>query len=309
MSAENKKPLIICYGEILWDNLPGGRMAGGAPMNVAYHLNRVGAESKLISKVGEDKAGAELVSFCSQIGLPTELIQFDEPHATGEVIGKVMDNHEMVYDILPNVAWDFIEFNPSHSLQAGTADAFVFGSLAARSSVSRETLLQILSSAKYKVFDVNLRPPHYSKEVLQLLLSKTDLLKLNSDELTLLNDWFYKAGAAESDSILYLQQTFNIAEVILTKGDQGASYHTLTQADYGNAYPVTVADTVGAGDSFLAAFLYKKLIGEAVTVALDYALAMGSFIASKIGACPAYTTADLEKFIKQQLRDKRSGKH
>ncbi|KIO78100.1 hypothetical protein TH53_05785 [Pedobacter lusitanus] len=308
MSAENKTPLIICYGEILWDNLPGGRMAGGAPMNVAYHLNRVGAESKLISRTGEDKAGAELVCFCSKIGLPTELIQFDELHATGEVIGKVTDDHEMAYDILTNVAWDYIAYKPNHSVLAGTADAFVFGSLAARNQVSRETLLQILDSAAYKVFDVNLRPPHYTKEILQLLLSKTDLLKLNLNELALLTDWFYKAGATEADSINYLQQNFGIDEIILTRGSQGVSYYNAERAYHGKAYQVTVADTVGAGDSFLAAFLYKKLKGEAITGALDYALAMGAFIAGQTGACPAYTTADLDKFIRQHLRDERSDK-
>lgn len=309
MSAENTKPLIICYGEILWDNLPGGRMAGGAPMNVAYHLNKIGAESRLISRTGEDKPGAELVCFCSKMGLPTELIQFDEFHSTGEVIAKATDDHEMSYDILPDAAWDFIEFKTNHSLLAATADAFVFGSLGARNDVSRETLLQILDSAKYKVFDINLRPPHYSKEILQLLLAQTNLLKLNKDELILLTDLFYKTGATEADSINHLQQNFNIDEVILTKGNQGASYYYKGEIEQGMAFPVTVADTVGTGDSFLAAFLYKKLIGTTITDSLNYALAMGSFIAGQTGACPAYTLADFDKFIKQQLRDKRANKH
>ncbi|MBB6270295.1 fructokinase [Pedobacter cryoconitis] len=308
MSAENKKPVIICYGEILWDNLPADRMAGGAPVNVAYHLNHIGAESKLISRTGEDKAGAELVCFCSKIGLPTELIQFDELHDTGEVIGKVTDDHEMVYDILPHVAWDFIEFNPKYSLMASTADAFVFGSLAERNNESRETLLQILDSAKYKVFDVNLRPPHYTKETLQLLLSKTDLLKLNINELNVLTDWFCKPGTTEAGSISYLQQNFSIDEILLTKGSQGAVYYNREKATHGNACRVNVADTVGAGDAFLAAFLYKKLTGTSIPDALDYALALGAFVAGQTGACPAYTTPDLDKFIRQHLRDERLNK-
>jgi len=303
MSVENKKPSIICFGEILWDNLPGGRMAGGAPMNVAYHLNRVGAESKLISRVGEDKAGAELVAFCSKMGLPAELIQFDEIHATSEVIAKINDDHEVTYDILSDVAWDFIEHYPKHNTMAGHADAFVFGSLAARNTVSRETLLQILESARYKVFDINLRAPHYTKEILQMLLARTNLLKLNSQELVLLTDWFYQKNATEADCLSYLQQTFHIDGIILTKGSQGASYHTAEKVFEGKAYNITVADTVGAGDSFLAAFLYKKITGSTPAEALDYALAMGAFIAAQTGACPAYTSADLDNFIRQHLRD------
>jgi fructokinase len=297
MTNKPVKPRVICFGEILWDNLPSGRTAGGAPMNVAYHLNRVAAESQLISRIGDDQAGTDLITFSSEKGLPTNLLQKDPRYPTGEVIAKVMDNHEVVYEILPDAAWDFIAADPQIKLLAGNADAFVFGSLAARSSVSRDSLLQILEYATFKVFDINLRAPHYSKEILALLLSKADLLKLNDDELILLTDWFYQSGAAEGDCIKFLQQTFGIAEVVVTKGSKGASYYSGEVFYTGKAYPITVADTVGAGDSFLAAFLYKKLTGTAIPEALDYALAMGAFIASQSGACPAYTLSDLDAFI------------
>jgi len=211
-----------------------------------------------------------------------------------------MDNHEVVYDILPDAAWDYIAYDEHSGQLAATADAFVFGSLASRNSVSRETLLHLLESAKFKVFDVNIRPPHYSKEVLTLLLQQANLLKLNSDELNLLTEWFYKKGAKETDSIKQLQQSFGIDEIIVTKGAAGASYYHTTAAYHGSAYAVKVADTVGAGDSFLAAFIYKKLIGDAIPDVLNYALAMGAFIASQKGACPAYKPADLDNFILQQ---------
>ena len=300
MVKELKKPVVICFGEILWDNLPQGRKAGGAPMNVAYHLNTIGAESKLISRVGNDLAGTELLSFCSSKGLPNKLIQTDEIYPTGEVNAKIMDNHEVVYDILSGAAWDYISLDSNIKQQAAAADAFVYGSLAARNPVSRATLLSILESAKFKVFDVNIRAPHYTKETLTLLLNKADLLKLNSDELDLLGEWFYKKDAEETDSIKFLQQAFDIPEIIITKGSDGASFYNTTDVYHRKAYPVKVADTVGAGDSFLAAFLYKKLTGEALSDALDYALGMGAFIASQSGACPAYTPADLEHFIVQQ---------
>jgi len=303
MVKELIKPSVICFGEILWDNLPKGRKAGGAPMNVAYHLNVIGAESQLISRVGNDQPGTELLSFCSGKGLPAPLIQIDEIHSTGEVNARIMDNHEVVYDISPGAAWDYISLNSNLKQLAADADAFVYGSLASRNPVSRETLLGILESAKFKVFDVNIRAPHYTKETLTFLLNKADLLKLNNDELNLLGEWFYKKDAAETDSIKFLQQAFNIPEIIITKGSDGASFYNTTDACHRKAYPVKVADTVGAGDSFLAAFLYKKLMGEDLTDALDYALGMGAFIASQSGACPAYTPADLDHFIVQQQQE------
>lgn len=300
MIKELIKPAVICYGEILWDNLPGGRMAGGAPMNVAYHLKTIGAESKLISRVGNDQPGAELTNFCHHIGLPTTLIQIDAQYPTGEVDAKVMDNYEVVYDILPGAAWDYIAYEDHLSKLAASADAFVFGSLASRNTVSRDTLLKLLESAKFKVFDVNIRAPHYTKETLTLLLHQANLLKLNSNELHLLTEWFYKKGAKETDSIKLLQQNFGINEIIVTKGSEGASYYNSATEFHGSAYPVKVADTVGAGDSFLAAFIYKKLVGDPIPDVLDYALGMGAFIASQKGACPAYQPADLHHFILQQ---------
>jgi len=302
MTKESIKPTIICFGEILWDNLPSGRKAGGAPMNVAYHLNRVGANSQLISRVGNDNSGRELRAFSSLIGLPSTFLQTDNDYPTGEVMATVLENHEVVYDIRLDAAWDYITWDPQFARIATEADAFVFGSLAVRNGKSRETLLQLLEKARYKVFDINLRAPHYNKEVLELLLPKANLLKLNSDELTLLTDWFYKSGAPENDSISFLQQSFGIQEIIITKGAEGASFYQGEAAYQGNAYQVKVADTVGAGDSFLAAFLYQKLMGMPIPETLNYALAMGGFIAAQEGACPPYTSADLDQFIAEHSR-------
>lgn len=299
MIKEPIVPRIVCFGEILWDNLPTGRTAGGAPMNVAYHLNRTGAESQLVSRIGDDEAGAELIDFSTQKGLPTDFLQTDPGYPTGEVVARVMDNHEVVYDILPDAAWDFISSSAEIKQLAAQADAFVFGSLAARNEQSRETLLQLLEIAKFKVLDINLRAPHYSKEILELLLSKADLLKLNDDELRLLTQWFCTGSTTERESISILQQKFGIDGIIVTKGADGASYYTAGQSYSGKAYQVTVADTIGAGDSFLAAFLYRKLTKSPIAETLDYALAMGAFIASKPGACPAYTASELDDFIRE----------
>jgi len=302
MTPEEIKPDIICFGEILWDNLPTGRTAGGAPMNVAYHLNRTGAASKLISRTGNDTAGLDLLAFLEKINLPVDLVQTDHQYATGEVMATVTANDEVVYDIKLNAAWDFIEFKPEYRLLAKEADAFVFGSLSARNETTRNTLLQILETASFKVFDVNLRAPHYSKDIVELLLSKTDLLKLNENELLLLSEWFYDAGAAEKYTVKFLLENFGIKEILITKGGNGAAYYSSATYFTGSAYQVTIADTVGAGDSFLAAFLCQKLTGAEIPDALNYALGMGAFIAGKHGACPPYTKKDLAAFMEQSIK-------
>jgi fructokinase len=292
-----RKPLVTCFGEMLWDNLPSGRTAGGAPMNVAYHLIRAGAESKLISRTGNDQAGRALSQFCKDIGLPTELIQIDTIYPTGEVIGTLEANNEMVYEIRSNAAWDYISAEPELLNTVANSQAFVFGSLAARNEVSRNTLLHLLNTANFKVFDVNLRAPHYNLDVLEMLLNKADLLKLNEIEMPLLSGWFYKKDTAEKEAAQFLLDRFDIKEIIVTKGSEGAAYYAGDEIYEGKAYPVKVADTVGAGDSFLAAFLSRKLSGAEIPVALDYALATGAFVAGKNGACPHYSQDDLARFM------------
>lgn len=297
MLKNNQQPVVICFGEILWDNLPSGRTAGGAPMNVAYHLNKCGAKSQQISRIGNDEAGKELLQFCDSIGLPSSFIQIDQQYPSGEVLGKVTANDEMVYDILPNAAWDYIEELPELAEVVAEADAFVYGSLAARDELSRNTLIKLLERAKFKVFDVNLRAPHYTRETIEVLLQHADVLKLNELELPLLTEWFYQKDATEPAAARYLLEQFQLQEIVITKGAEGAAYYSKDYFVEGKAYPVTVADTVGAGDSFLAAFLYRKLIGAEIPEALDYALATGAFIAGKNGACPPYTQAELAQFM------------
>lgn len=288
---------VICFGEILWDNLPAGRLAGGAPMNVAYHLKKLGIDASLISRVGDDEAGRELTGFIKSMGLPDDLIQVDKSNKTSEVIARVMDNHEVVYDILYPVAWDFISGNTSYENMLSAADAFVFGSLAARNEVTRNTLFNLLESSAYNVFDVNLRAPHYNPELISQLLHKANLVKLNINELDLIAGWLDILTANEAEKVQYVQQQFNISEVIVTKGSVGASYYVNEAHYHQPACKVEVQDTVGSGDSFLAAFLTKKLQGESLDNSLAFAVAVAAFITTQNGACPAYTIRDLESFI------------
>ena len=292
------KKSVVCFGEILWDNLPTGKKPGGAPMNVAYHLHKLGIDSQLISSIGDDQSGVELMDFLKEIGLKTDLVQIDQAHDTSEVQASVNpSNHEVTYEIISPVAWDFISWQPNFETLLKEAQAFVFGTLSARNIASRNTLYQMLEHSAYRVFDVNLRAPHYSPEVIEALLKKSNLVKLNSSELLLIAQWYNRACVKEAECVEVLFDRFNIEEVIITKGSHGATYYTsLFRYDY-PAYAVHVADTIGSGDSFLAAFLAMKLGDEPVEITLDYAVAMGAFITSQAGACPQYSKFDLERFI------------
>lgn len=298
MREQKRKKSVVCFGEVLWDNLPTGRKAGGAPMNVAYHLRRLGVDASIISRVGADGPGTELLDVLKQIDLSTGLIQIGQADQTSEVIARIDEGNEVAYDILCPVAWDFIDWQPSYRELLRRADAFVFGSLAARNERSRTTLFGMLGYTAFNVFDVNLRAPHYDCRVIEQLLYKTDLLKLNEAELMALARWF-SCRPQESEIVSFIQEKIGINEIIVTKGSRGASfYHWTLRYDY-PVYPVKVADTVGSGDAFLAAFLAKRLEGEPVEIALDYAAALSALVTGEYGACPSYRYEDVEGLIRR----------
>lgn len=291
------KRKVVCFGEILWDNLPTGKKPGGAPMNVAYHLNQLGIDSYLISRVGDDANGREIVDFLKSKGLSAEYCQIDQTFPTSTVEVYIGDDKEVSYDIVKPVAWDYIERAEYLDQLVTEADAFVFGSLAARHSVSYSTMNELLEKAKYRVFDVNLRAPYYSAATLTQLLQKTDLLKLNIHELELITSWYSSSCVTEWEKVTLLQDKFSIEEIVITKGSTGASYYTQhAQCNY-PAYKVKVSDTVGSGDSFLAAFLSQKLKGETIEGILSYASALGAYVTMHSGACPDYKKYDLDQFI------------
>ena len=296
-SNDLKIKTVVCYGEVLWDIFPTQTKPGGAPMNVAYHLRKFGIDSRMISRVGADNLGDRLNDLLKGWNIPANYCQPDTSHETGQVLATVLPGNEMCYTIQEGAAWDFIDWNEQQAELVRNADAFVFGSLVTRNETSRETLYRLIEEAKFKVFDINLRPPFYSQDILEYLLGKCDLLKLNENELNLLSQWYPAGCEKEENCVRFLQQKFNIGEVIVTKGSEGATYYTLTESCSLPAYLVEVKDTVGSGDSFLAAFLAKKLQGAPAEEGMKYATALGAFVASHEGACPEYNLENLNEFI------------
>ncbi len=292
------KPKVVCFGEVLWDDLPKGKEPGGAPMNVVYHLNKLGIQGKVISRVGDDNDGEKLLDEIKNLILDTAYCQLDQKYPTSNVRIAFDKYHEPSYEIIQPVAWDFIEYEERHSKLLKNSDAFIYGTLSARSETTRYTLKKLLKSAPYKVFDINLRDPFYDRGTIEYLLKEANLLKTNLDELYFLFDWFVDTNnVSEKEKIEILMEKFLIREIIVTKGKRGASYYS-QNFNYNSPAPkVKIKDTVGSGDSFLAAFLSKRLKRIAIVEALDFATAIGSYIATQSGACPVYSESDFKNIF------------
>lgn len=287
---------VVCFGEILWDVFPTGSRAGGAPFNVAYNLFKMGTDSRMLSRIGSDELGHSLVNQIRDWGITTDSIQVDGEKATGTVIADFDEHGEAVYNIVQDVAWDYIQPLPEHKELIKNSEAFVFGSLITRNEVSRNTLLELLEYSKFRVFDVNFRPPFIDFEFIKKLMHKADLVKVNKAELRTILEYLGEDYIDEDTSIRHLQVYFNVNEIVLTKGSKGARYFV---GDYVYNFPavhIEIADTVGSGDSFLAGFLSKRIQGRSPEEIMKQAISLGAFITSKSGACPDYTYEEFKAF-------------
>jgi fructokinase len=295
---EGKKIKVACFGEVLWDIFPGEqRMAGGAPFNVAYHLFKMGIDANMISRVGNDKLGHELLQKIKGWHISIDGIQVSTTQPTSTVVASIDENNEAHYDIVQNVAWDFIEVSPQDQQMLASTDALVFGSLATRNEKSKNTLFELIEASTYNVFDINLRAPYYDVRIIKDLLHKTQLAKFNKAELRMMIDFFGKTYSTEKDSIRYLQDTFGMHEIIISKGSKGALYAYDDDFYLYPTIPIEVKDTVGSGDSFLAGFLSKRLEkGASANQIMLQAISLGAFITAREGACPEYTLEDFITF-------------
>ena len=290
---------VVCFGEVLWDVLPTGKQPGGAPFNVAVHLHQLGQPVELISRVGRDDLGQELLDFLQAHGLPTATVQRGETHLTGVVKANVGDRNEVVYKIVQPVAWDYIMYSDELGQLVAAADMFVFGSLAARQEGSRDTLYRLLPHARFRVFDVNMRAPHYTREVVGHLLAHADLVKVNEHELAEIMGW-YGQPAAEETALPWLAERFSLQAVCVTLGAEGAILWKDGQLYRSPGIPVEVQDTIGSGDAFLAALLAGWLAGQDPQECLRRACATGALVATHQGATPVLTPAAVDAFVRER---------
>ena len=293
-------PPVICFGEILWDLLPTGEVPGGAPMNVAYHLNKLGHSPAVITRIGMDERGNTLVGLLEGKNISTAFVQLDKLLPTGIVYATPNEHHEMEYDIVAPVAWDVIEWNDDLPALFNQQNYFVFGSLIARNTTSRDTLFRLLEVAKNKVLDINLRPPHYTNKLLQDLLFKADIAKLNNAELNFISSWFGEYSSVEDEMNVVLDR-FRLGTVIVTKGGDGAMINTGGRLYSHPGFKVVVQDTVGSGDSFLAAIIAGLIEKRAPADILEFACAVGALVTSKKGGWPEYELDDVRAIINGKL--------
>ena len=282
------RPLILGVGEILWDLLPAGKQLGGATANFAYHAHALGAEALVVSRVGDDVLGREILDCVRRFGLRCDGLSTDPARPTGTV-GVTLDAEgKPTFEIRENVAWDFIEAGPAILAEAARADAVCFGSLAQRQPAARAAIRSVLAAAPataLRIFDINLRQRFWSKEVILESLDLADVLKLNDEELPILVDLLGLAGDEESQ-LRVLAARFDLRAVALTKGAHGSSLLVGDELVARPGLPVTVADTVGAGDSYAAALTVGLLSGRRPAQIVAHAHRVAGYVCTLPGGTP-----------------------
>jgi fructokinase len=279
------KKVIVGLGEILWDLLPSGKALGGAPANFAYHASRLGEEGWAVSAVGDDSLGREILALIG--GKNLHHIITVTPKPTGTVEVTLDERGVPTYNIKEDVAWDNIPYTPDMEALAKRADACCFGSLVQRLA-SRESVLRFLRAMRpdaLKVFDINLRQHYYSKEVLEESLRIADILKINDEEIRIVADLLSLDGD-DTAACRALIDRYGLKLVILTKGPEGSEVITPDEVIPQAAGEVKVVDTVGAGDSFTAAFVVALLRGDSLSDAQRLASDTAAYVCSCKGAMP-----------------------
>jgi fructokinase len=296
MQLKNSK--VLCFGEALWDMLPSGPKPGGAPMNVAIHLNKFGIDVSMASRIGKDKSGDDLKAFIKKTGLSTNLIQEDESLPTSKVLVHLDANNNATYEICNPVAWDNIELTDNLKKEAAEAGVVIFGTLAARNEKTRSTLLNILENDCLKLVDINLRQPYDKKEIVEIMLRKADVVKLNDEEIVVISQWFNKHKHDEKSLLRWLSSEYKIGTVVMTRGEHGAIAFREGEFYEHSGYKVNAVDTVGSGDAFLAGFLVSLINGSTTGEALAFACATGALVATKTGGTPDYSVTEIEAIRK-----------
>lgn len=279
------KPIIIGLGEVLWDMLPEGKQLGGAPANVAFHASQLGGDAFVLSAVGNDVLGLEIIDTLERKDIHYLLSQTKQPTGTVDVILK---QGIPEYTIVENVAWDNIQFTDEVKVLSQQAAAVCFGSLAQRSPQSRETIQRVLEELPVnavKLFDINIRQHFYTKEIISNSLHACNILKINDEELDLLTD-LLKLPSNEMAKLDFLLGKYKIQLIALTKGEKGSLLYNGNELSQLDIQQVHVADTIGAGDSFSATLIMGLIKGESIRMIHKQANSISAFVCMQHGATP-----------------------
>ena len=291
--------IIVGMGEALWDVLPEGKKIGGAPANFAYHVSQFGFDSRVVSAVGNDDLGDEILKVFKEKQLKHQLQTVNYP--TGTVQVTLDDNGIPCYDIKEGVAWDNIPFTDDLKRLALSTRAVCFGSLAQRNEVSRTSINRFLDTmpdgeGQLKIFDINLRQGFFTKDIIRDSCQRCNVLKINDEELVAISRLFGYPGIDLQDKFWILLAKYNLKMLILTCGTNGSYVFTPGVVSFQETPKVPVADTVGAGDSFTATFTAALLKGKSVPEAHKLAVEVSAYVCTQSGAMP-----ELPQVLKDKL--------
>lgn len=288
---------INCFGEVLWDCFDTEKRVGGAPLNVCLRLNGLGIQANIISAVGDDRLGKELLQQIEDRNTNIDFIAINPNKKTSTVEVKLDQNGSASYEIVADTAWDNIPLTVALLEQVNSSDIFVFGSLVGRQQVSLDTLRKLIKVANYKIFDVNLRKPHYNLNTLVEMMNSADFIKLNDDELYEIAQGMGSEYHSLEQNLEFVANQTNTQKICVTKGSHGALLRFDDVNYYNSGYLVKVVDTVGAGDSFLASLIYQLCHTNNPQYAIDFACAVGAMVAQHKGATPELSIAEIERFM------------
>lgn len=290
------KQYIVGLGEALWDCLPEGKKIGGAPANFAFHVGQFGHNSLAISAIGKDKLGEETLAEFDKKHVNYLMPVVDYP--TGTVQVTLDEAGVPTYEIKEGVAWDNIPFTPEIEKVAKNCRAVCFGSLAQRSSVSRNTIQQFLDATPkdcLKIFDINLRQNFYNETIIRNSLKQCNILKINDEELVSIGRIFGYPGLDMENKCWLLIGKYNLDMLVLTCGVNGSYVFAPNVESYQKTPIVEVADTVGAGDSFTGTFTAAILAGKCIAEAHSLAVEASAYVCTKNGAMPTLPKELIEK--------------
>jgi fructokinase len=290
---------VVGIGEVLWDLLPVGRQLGGAPANFAYHAQALGARASVVTRVGRDALGEEIVTRLRELGLADELVQRDAAFPTGCVSVTLNGDGIPHYEIHKNAAWDHIEVLPAAVAAIREADAVCFGTLAQRGEIARRTIRQLLAATAehcWRVFDINLRQDFYSLELIEESLRRANVLKLNDGELPQLAK-FFNLGNSPREQIEEIAEAFDLRLVALTCGSRGSLLFQAGEWSEQPPQPVQVVDTIGAGDAFTAALVVGLLAKRPLDEIHAAAAEVARHVCTRVGATPLLPAALRTRFI------------
>lgn len=291
---------IVAYGEALWDLLPSGPVLGGAPLNFAYRIHSLGYRGVMISRVGNDAFGKQALEQMAALGMDTAFIQQGAEHPTGAVEIYFDEHKNPDYTIIPEVAYDYIDYSEQIAELIQEAECLCFGSLAQRSAGSRATLNRILDAfcGPYALYDINLRKNCYTPEIIRASMERSTILKLNHEEMVELAAMYgIPAVSMQAFSDALFRQT-PLQYCLITLGAQGAFAASCEgEAVYEPGYKVTLIDPCGSGDAFSAGFLHTLLQGGGLREACRFGNALGAMVAEQPGATQVITPPEIEVFM------------